>query len=149
PTKPRESQGVYFIRTSIPVNDEQTIWTIYNTLTEIEANFRVLKTELSLRPVFHKHDENVESHLSLGLIAYQLVATIRYQLKQQGINHDWQNIVRIMNTQKEVISTIKSEKNKTIMLKKCSTPHVEAREIYKALEYKENPYYLKKSFVPE
>ena len=149
PTKPKESQGVYFIRTSIPDNDEQTIWTIYNTLTEIEATFRVLKTDLSLRPVFHKYDDNVESHLFLGLIAYQLVATIRYQLKQQGINHDWRNIVRIMNTQKEVISTIKSENNKTIMFKKCSTPSVDAKHIYGALGYKENPYYLKKSVVHE
>jgi hypothetical protein len=149
PTKPKESQGVYFIRTSIPDNDEQTIWTIYNTLTEIEATFRLLKTELSLRPVFHKYDENVESHLFLGLIAYQLVATIRHQLKQKGIHHDWRNIVRIMNTQKEVISTIKSEKNETIMLKKCSTPSVDAKQIYGALGYKENPYYLKKSVVPD
>lgn len=148
-TKPKESQGVYFIRTSIPNKDEQTIWSIYNTLTEIEATFRVLKTDLSLRPVFHKYDENVESHLFLGLIAYQVVATIRYQLKQQGINHDWRNIVRIMNTQKEVISTIKSENNKTIRLKKCSTPSVDAKQIYGALRYKENPYYLKKSVVPE
>lgn len=147
--KPKEGEGVYFIRTSLSEKDEETLWTIYNTLTEIEATFRVLKTDLALRPIFHKHDHNIESHLFLGLLAYQVVATIRYQLKQKGIRYDWRNIVRIMNTQKEVTSTMKSKKGKTIMLKKCSTPTIEAKQIYDALGYKYNPYYMKKSVVPE
>lgn len=147
--KPKESEGVYFIRTSLSDKDEETLWTIYNTLTEIEATFRVLKTDLALRPVFHKTDQNVESHLFLGLLAYQVVATIRYQLKQKGIHHDWRNIVRIMNTQKEITSTMKGKNGKTIMIKKCSTPTIDAKQIYDALNYKHNPYFMKKSVVPE
>jgi len=147
--KPKEGEGIYFIRTSLPESNEKTLWTIYNTLTEIEATFRVLKTDLSLRPVFHKNDENIESHLFLGLLAYQVVATIRYQLKQKGIHHDWKNVVRIMNTQKEVTSLIENKKGDSIILKKCSTPKVEAKEIYDALNFKHNPYFMKKSVVPE
>jgi len=118
-------------------------------MTEIEATFRVLKTDLALRPVFHKHDKNVESHLFLGLLAYQIVAAIRYQLKNKGIHHDWKNIVRIMNTQKEVATTMKDNKGKTLMIKKCSVPSVEAKKIYDALNYKMVPYFMKKSVVPE
>ena len=147
--KPKESEGVYFIRTSLKGEEEDTLWTIYNTLTEIEATFRVLKTDLALRPVFHKYDENIESHLFLGLVAYQIVATVRHQLKQKGISHDWRNIVRIMNTQKEVTTTMKCESGETIMIKKCSTPTAEAKQIYDALGYKHNPYFMKKSVVPE
>jgi transposase len=147
--KPKENHGVYFIRTSLDSKEEQTLWSIYNTLTEIEATFRVLKTDLALRPVFHKKDNNIESHLFLGLLAYQIVATIRHQLKQKGINHDWRNIVRIMNTQKEITSKMKGEKGKTIMIKKCSNPTMEAKRIYDALGYKYNPYFMKKSVVPE
>lgn len=147
--KPKEGEGVYFIRTSLSGKEENTIWTIYNTLTEIEATFRMLKTDLALRPVFHKYDENIEAHLFLGLIAYQIVATIRYQLKNKGIHHDWRNIVRIMNTQKEVITTMKNKEGETIRLKKCSIPSVEAKQLYDALGYQHNPYFMKKSVVPE
>ena len=147
--KLKESEGVYFIRTSLPTEDEKVLWTIYNTLTEIEATFRILKTDLALRPVFHKYDENIEAHLFLGLIAYQIVASIRHQLKSKGINHDWRNIVRIMNTQKEVITTIKNKKEQTIRIKKCSVPSVQATQIYNALGYEKNPYFMKKSVVPE
>lgn len=149
PVKPKEGEGIYFIRTSLPDTYEETLWTIYNTLTEIEATFRVLKTDLSLRPVFHKNDDNIESHLFLGLLAYQVVASIRYQLKQKGIHYDWRNVVRIMNTQKEVTSLIETKNGKTIILKKCSTPKVEAKRIYNALNFEYNPYFMKKSVVPE
>ena len=147
--KPKSNEGVYFIRTNLKKQDEKTLWTIYNTLTEIEATFRVLKTDLSLRPVFHKYDENVEAHLFLGLLAYQLVAAIRFQLKGKGIKEDWRNIVRTMNTQKEVTSTMKTKNNTMLRIKKCSTPTVGAKEIYDALNQKHQPYFMKKSVVPE
>ena len=147
--KPKEGEGVYFIRTSLDHQKEETLWSIYNALTEIEATFRTLKTDLALRPVFHKHDRNVEAHLFLGLLAYQLVAAIRYQLKKKGINHDWRNIVRIMNTQKQVLTTMKNDKGQVIRIKKCTTPTLEAKQIYKALGYEEMPFYMKKSVVPE
>ena len=149
PVKPKSEEGIYFIRTSLSKQEEKTIWTIYNTLTEIEATFRVLKTDLLLRPVFHKTDENVEAHLFLGLLAYQLVATIRHQLKAKNINHDWRNIVRIMNTQKEVSTSMKSKSGETIHIKKCSVPTASVKEIYDALQLKQQPYFMKKSVVPE
>ena len=147
--KPKDGEGVYFIRTSLSGKEESTLWSIYNTLTEIEATFRVLKTDLSLRPVYHKNDENIEAHLFLGLLAYQVVATIRYQLKEKNITYDWRNIVRIMNSQKEVITILKNKNKKSIKLKKCSTPNMDAKHIYDALKYRHNPYFLKKSVVPE
>ena len=148
-TKPRTDDGVYFIRTSLSGKDEHTIWTIYNTLTEIEATFRVLKTDLSLRPVYHQSDKNIEAHLFLGLLAYQLVATIRHQLKNKGIMDSWQSIVRKMSTQKEVTTIMRNKKNRVIRVKKCSTPNANTRQIYDALRLKHQPYFQKKSVVPD
>ena len=70
-----------------------------------------------MHSVFHKTDKNVESHLFLGVLTYQLVVGIRYQLKQKEITHDWRNIVRIMNAQKE-ITTMRNKKGETILIKK-------------------------------
>ena len=50
----KSNEGVYFIQTNLDESQETTLWSIYNTLTEIESTFRVLKTDLSLRPVFHQ-----------------------------------------------------------------------------------------------
>jgi transposase len=145
----RSNEGVYFIQTNLDEKRETTLWTIYNTLTEIEATFRVLKTDLSLRPVFHQKDENTEAHLFLGLLAYQMVAFIRHQLKMHNINHDWKNIVRIMNTQKMVTTSVKTRDDKLIRTLKSSLPAVKVKEIYDAMNFKYQPFGTKKSVVPE
>ncbi|MGC9375115.1 MAG: IS1634 family transposase [Bacteroidales bacterium] len=103
-----KNAGIYFLRTTLDENDERTLWTIYNIIREIEYTFRVLKTDLDLRPIYHKTDDASMAHLHLGILAYWLVATIRYQLKQKGYNHDWREIVRIMNTQKCVTTTVEN-----------------------------------------
>jgi len=61
---------------------EEEIWGIYNTIREVESTFRCLKTDLRLRPVHHQEDRYCEAHLHLGLLAYQIVAPIRYMLKK-------------------------------------------------------------------
>ena len=146
---PKQTHGVYFLRTSLKENDEKTIWNIYNTLTEVEATFRTLKTDLSLRPVYHQKDGRTEAHIHLGVLAYMVVNTIRYRLKQQNIHHDWSNIVRIMNTQKVVNSSIKNDKDQVILLKKCSQPNSQVTAIYKAMKYKTMPFSLKKYVLPQ
>ncbi len=146
--KTTSTDGVYFIRTSLPDIDEKKMWDIYNTLTEVEAAFRTLKTDLSLRPVFHQKDESAEAHLHLGILAYTVVNTIRYKLKQQNINHDWKNIVRIMNTQKLVSTSFKRENGQMMMIKKCSQPNSEATAIYQAMNYKQMPFAMKKFVFP-
>jgi len=144
----RKEEGVYFLRTSVKQIDEKGFWDIYNTIREIEAVFRTLKSDLKMRPVFHKTDENSVAHLNLAVLAYQMVHTIRYQLKAKGINHDWSHIVRIMNTQKAATVTVKDKNEQKIFIRKCTTPEPNTTEIYNALGYKHYPF-VKKSVLPE
>jgi transposase len=145
---PEKREGIYFIRTSLKENNEQTLWIIYNTIREIESAFRVLKTDLDLRPIYHKTDEASMAHLHLGLLAYWLVATIRHQLKQKGFNKDWKEIGRIMSTQKCVTTSVRNIDDQTISIRKCTEPTVNTRQIYDLLGYKYAPFYRKKSVVP-
>jgi transposase len=78
---PNEESGTYFLRTSLSMSEE-LIWMIYNIIREIEYSFRTLKTDLDLRPIYHRKDPSTMAHLHLGLLAYWVVNTIRYQLKK-------------------------------------------------------------------
>jgi hypothetical protein len=140
--------GVYLLRTSMNLQDEQTFWTIYNIIREIEYTFRTLKTDLDLRPIYHKTDAASMAHLHLGLLAYWLVATIRYQLKQKGYNHDWREIVRTMNTQKCVTTSVDNIRDEVISIRKCTEPSENVKQIYNLLNYKYVPFVRKKSVVP-
>ena len=146
-TELNNKAGIYFLRTSLDEQDEQTLWTIYNTIREIEYTFRVLKTDLDLRPIYHKTDEAAMAHLHLGILAYWVVNTIRYQLKQKGIHSDWREIVRIMNTQKCVTTTVENIKQETISIRQCTEPNQSVKQIYQTLNYKPAPFVRKKSVV--
>jgi transposase len=126
--------GVYFLRTNLEGTDEALEWMIYNTIREIEATFRVLKTDLDLRPIYHKNDDSTMAHLHLGLLAYWLVNTIRHQLKQSGIKDDWQEIKRKTSTQKSVLTKAQNGYDKIIQIKRCTEPSEDLKKIHNALK---------------
>lgn len=61
-------EGQYLLQINLDEKEEQTQWAIYNTIREIESTFRTLKTDLDLRPVYHKTDDAAMAHLHLGLL---------------------------------------------------------------------------------
>ena len=139
--------GVYFLRTSLTADSEAVLWQFYNTIREIEATFRVLKTDLDLRPIYHQKDENTMAHLHLGLLAYWLVNSIRYQLKKEGMHSGWREIVRTMNTQKAVTTLAQNVHDEVIMIRRCSEPNPNVRKVHDALIYKYAPFVKRKSVV--
>lgn len=139
--------GVYFLRTTLESDNEELLWQSYNIIREIEATFRVLKTDLDLRPIYHKKDENTMAHLHLGILAYWVVNTVRFQLKQNGINSGWREIVRIMNTQKAVSTLAQNHVEEVIKIRRCSEPNKKVIQLYDALKYKYTPFKKKKSVV--
>lgn len=130
----KNKMGVYFLRTNLEQTDEALGWMIYNTIREIESTFRVLKTDLDLRPIYHKNDNSTMAHLHLGLLAYWLVNTIRYQLKQAGITDDWKEIKRKASTQKSVLTTAQNSYDVLIQIKRCTEPSEDLKKIHDALK---------------
>ena len=87
------------------------------------------------------------AHLHLGLMAYWLVNTGRYQLKNHGINSVWSEIVRIGNTQKVVTTAGTNTYNQIITKRRCSVPHEKLSNIYNILKLKHQPFTKRKSVV--
>lgn len=142
-----ENLGVYFLRTNLNVSEEYVVWNIYNTIREIENAFRTLKTDLDLRPIYHKNDDATMAHLHLGLLAYWLVNTVRYQLKHNGIKSCWGEIVRIGNTQKVITTSGTNTYDKTVTTRKCTVPNDNLKRIYDILQTKHQPFTKRKSVV--
>jgi len=138
--------GIYFLQTSM-VDENRILWDSYNTLREIENSFRILKTDLDMRPVFHKKDDSTMAHLHLAILAYWVVNTIRHQLKEKGINHQWNEIIRLMNTQKAVTTTAQNNCEQIIQIRRCSEPNDKVMMIYHTLNYQSIPFKTKKVVV--
>lgn len=131
--------GVYCLRTNIPDWSEAQLWSTYIMLTEIEATFRSLKTDLGLRPVYHHKEDRVTGHLFITLLAYHLVYTLRYQLKQQGIHLSWDSIRNLMSTQQRITITLPTDDHKTIHLRITTQAEAQQKQLYAALSIKPDP----------
>jgi hypothetical protein len=106
----------------------------------------MMKTDLDLRPIYHKNDESTMAHLHLGILAYWLLNSIRYQLKQKGTKGCWQEIIRKANTQKIITTTGTNLTDSIIGTRRCSEPNPAIQSIYEALGYKSKPF-VKRKFV--
>jgi len=138
--------GIYFLRTSLD-NENQVLWDAYNTIREVEQTFSILKSELDMRPIFHKKDESAMAHLHLALLAYWVVNTIRFQLKKKGIHFQWNEIARIMSTQKAITTLAQNKSDEIIIIRRWSDPSENVKMIYQALKYKSAPFKKKKYVV--
>lgn len=125
--------GVYCLRTNEINWDEATLWHTYTLLTDLEAVFRSLKSELGLRPVFHSKEERAEGHLFLTVLAYQSVQVIRRRLKEHGIHLSWAGLRNIFSVQQRVTATFKQQDGRTLHVRKATLPEANLKELYDAL----------------
>lgn len=100
-----------------------------------------------MRPIYHKNDDSTMAHLHLGLLAYWVVNTVRYQLKKEGIRSGWREIIRTMNAQKAVTTLAQNMHDEVILIRRCSEPTQPVKKMYDALKYKYAPFVKKKSVV--
>lgn len=80
----RESrEGAYLLRTNLKADTAEELWSKYMQLTEAEASFRALKSELSIRPLFHQLEPRVKAHVMVAFLGYALWVTLKHLLKRQ------------------------------------------------------------------
>lgn len=81
----RESrEGAYLLRTNLQADTAEQLWSKYMQLTEAEASFRALKSELSIRPLFHQKEPRVKAHVMVAFLGYALWVTLKHLLKRRA-----------------------------------------------------------------
>jgi transposase len=81
----RESrEGAYLLRTNLQADTAEQLWSKYMQLTEAEASFRALKSELSIRPLFHQLEPRVKAHVMVAFLGYALWVTLKHLLKRRA-----------------------------------------------------------------
>jgi transposase len=80
----RESrEGAYLLRTNVRAGTAEELWSQYMQLTEAQASFRALKSELSIRPLFHQLEPRVKAHVMVAFLGYALWVTLKHLLKRR------------------------------------------------------------------
>jgi transposase len=73
--------GHYLLRSNLTAEDPGVLWERYVQLTQIEAAFKAMKSELGLRPISHRLGDRVEAHILVAFLAYCLLVTLRNRLQ--------------------------------------------------------------------
>ena len=76
-----QRDGHYLLRSNLTVEDPAVLWTRYVQLTQIEAAFRPLKSELGIRPIYHRLEHRVDAHILVAFLAYCLQVTLENRLQ--------------------------------------------------------------------
>jgi transposase len=76
--------GHYLLRSNLSADDPEQLWKLYMQLTQIEAAFRCLKTDLKIRPIHHQLEQRVDAHILVAFLSYCLMVTLKKRLEPHG-----------------------------------------------------------------
>ena len=144
----KKFHGKYVLLTSLDESDELNVWEFYNVIRTVEETFHVLKTDLDIRPVYHKSDGGIKAHLNLAVLAYWIVSVTKYRLKlKEYPNVRWDEIMRIAQTQVVVTAEMNTEEGNMVSVRQSTEAENELARIYSLLEVNPSPIGKVKSVV--
>jgi transposase len=82
------SAGCYLLRTNVLDWTDEELWKTYMQLTEAEAAFRIHKTDLSIRPIWHQKEDRMLAHILVCFLAYVLWKTLGQVCRQAGLGDE-------------------------------------------------------------
>ena len=89
----RLSEGVYILRTNITEWNDEELWKTYTQLTEAEAAFRIQKSELAIRPIWHHKADRIKAHILVCFLGYALWKTLQQWQSRAGLGHSPRTIL--------------------------------------------------------
>lgn len=108
-------------------------------LTEVEAVFKSLKSELGFRPVYHRKEERCDGHLFITVLAYQFVQLIRYRLGMHGIRLSWKGIRELLSRHQRVTVSFSRRGGKRLHIRRATELEPAQEKFYKVLCIDPNP----------
>jgi transposase len=82
------SAGCYLLRSNVTEWSDEELWRAYIQLTEAEAAFRIHKSDLSLRPIWHQKEDRVRAHILVCFLAYVLWKTLAALCRRAGLGDE-------------------------------------------------------------
>ena len=116
------ADGCYLLRTNIRDWTDEALWKAYIQLTEAEAAFRIHKTDLSLRPVWHQKEERVLAHILVCFLAYVLWKTLGQLCQAAGLGNEPRRVLEELSDIRLVDVVLPTRSGVTIRRRCVSRP---------------------------
>lgn len=87
------SEGAYLLRTNLTDRTPEDLWHTYIQLTDAEAAFRTIKSDLHLRPIYHQVPPRVQAHILVAFLAYAVWKTLQRWMDRAGLGRGVRTVV--------------------------------------------------------
>lgn len=114
----RLSEGCYVLRSNVTDWTPEELWRAYIQLTEAEAAFRIQKSDLQIRPVWHQRQDRVESHILVCFLAYVLWKTLAAMCRQAGLGGEPRVVFENLS-ELSLVDVVLPTRSGTIIKKRC------------------------------
>ncbi|HEY1965456.1 MAG TPA: IS1634 family transposase [Acidobacteriaceae bacterium] len=126
-------EGAYLLRTNLPGADPEQLWTSYIQLTEAEAAFRALKSELAIRPIFHQLEHRAKAHVMVAFLGYALWITLKHLLRGKCSKLSPMQALTAAATLHSADIVLPTTDGREIRLRRVTTPTPELQLLFQQL----------------
>ena len=123
----QQAHGAYLLRTNCLEQDPAKLWRWYMQLTQAEDAFRVSKSDLSLRPVFHHKTERVEAHILVCFLSLTLWRTLEMWMNGKGLGNCARPLIKEVSTVRSMdvvlpVRETESQQSREVRLRVVARP---------------------------
>jgi transposase len=126
-------EGAYLLRTNLSGESAEELWKKYIQLTEAEAAFRALKSELSIRPIFHQLERRVKAHVLVAFLGYALWVTLKHLLARTNLKTSPARAMSIVSGLRSADIVLPTTDRREIRLRRITTPTHEQESLFNQL----------------
>jgi len=127
-------EGAYLLRTNLVGQTVEELWTKYIQLTEAEAAFRALKSELAVRPVFHQLERRAKAHLLVAFLGYALWVTLKHLLHHRKTGLTPARALALLATLQSADIILPTTDGREIRLRRVTQPTPEQQRLLDELD---------------
>jgi len=127
-------EGTYLLRTNLQGESAEELWTKYIQLTEAESAFRALKSELSIRPLFHQLEPRVKAHILVAFLGYALWVTLKHLLRQSPSDLSPARALALLCTLQSADIVLPTTDGRELRLRRITEPSPEQKQLLQQLK---------------
>jgi transposase len=124
----RRSEGCYLLRSNVTAWTPEELWRAYVQLTEAEAAFRVHKSDLQIRPVWHHREHRVGAHILVCFLAYVLWKTLAASCQQAGLGGEPRQVFEELS-EITLVDVVLPTRNGVELRKRCISQPTEHQRV--------------------
>ena len=131
----RKREGRYLLRSNITAGrTAEELWQFYIQLTEVEAAFKSLKDDLSLRPIYHQLEHRIEAHIFISFLAYGLHVTLRRRLRDLAPGLTSRSVLEKFATIQMLDVHLPTTDERTVILSRYTHPETDVQLLLQRLK---------------